>query len=100
MSWYTPQELVGLPGLPGTEQNVRAFAKRHGWQGHRRLGSKAIEYPAAALPLETQVALMDLKSRAALAASAQALNDLADHHQALAEQLRSLGKVLGNGSPL
>lgn len=57
-NWYTAKELVGLPGLPGTERNVRAFAQREGWEGQRRLGSKAIEYAFAALPTETQNALI------------------------------------------
>lgn len=42
-SWYTAQELAGLPGMPGTDRNVRLLAERKGWQGQRRAGSKAIE---------------------------------------------------------
>ncbi|WNL39858.1 DNA-binding protein [Halomonas sp. PAMB 3232] len=61
MSWYTAKELAGLPGVPGTERNVRAFAQRHNWEGQRRLGSKAVEYAFAVLPTETQSALL-LKS--------------------------------------
>ncbi|WP_137971895.1 DNA-binding protein [Pseudomonas sp. F(2018)] len=57
-SWYTAQELAGLPGMPGTDRNVRLMAEREGWEGQRRLGSKAIEYGFAALPPETQAALL------------------------------------------
>ena len=58
MNWYSAKELAGLPGLPGTERNVREYAKRHGWEGQRRIGSKAVEYAFAVLPKETQNALL------------------------------------------
>ncbi|WP_438454674.1 DNA-binding protein [Vreelandella venusta] len=58
MNWYSAKELAGLPGLPGTERNVREYAKRHGWEGQQRLGSKAIEYAFSVLPTETQNALL------------------------------------------
>lgn len=57
-NWYTAQELAGLPGMPGTERGVRKVADRQGWEGQRRLGSKAIEYAFAVLPPETQAALI------------------------------------------
>lgn len=57
-SWYTAQELAGLPGLPGTARNVKALASRKGWEGQHRLGSKAVEYAYANLPLEAQNALL------------------------------------------
>lgn len=56
--WFTAQELAGLPGLPGTQQNVLVRAKKEGWEGQRRLGSKAIEYSFAVLPAETQAGLL------------------------------------------
>ncbi len=56
--WYTIPELAGLPGLPGTVRGVRKLADRQGWEGQRRLGSKAIEYAFAVLPPETQAALL------------------------------------------
>lgn len=56
--WFTAQELAGLPGMPGTPQNVSVKAKRDGWEGQRRLGSKAAEYSFAVLPAETQTALL------------------------------------------
>lgn len=57
-NWYTAKELAGLPGMPGTVQNVKAKAQREGWEGQRRLGSKAIEYFFATLPIETRHALL------------------------------------------
>ncbi|MQU56804.1 DDE-type integrase/transposase/recombinase [Pseudomonas helleri] len=57
-SWYSAQELAGLPGLPGTARNVKAMAAREHWEGQARLGSKAIEYAFAVLPKITQEALI------------------------------------------
>lgn len=56
--WFTAQELAGLPGLPTTDRNVRLMAKREGWEGQGRLGSKAVEYSLAVLPAEAQAALL------------------------------------------
>ncbi|RMH86390.1 transposase [Pseudomonas sp. AOB-7] len=56
--WFTAQELAGLPGLPTTDRNIRQMADREGWEGQRRLGSKAIEYSFAVLPPDTQAALL------------------------------------------
>lgn len=56
--WFTAQELAGLPGMPGTVQGLRLAAAREGWEGQRRLGSKAVEYPFAVLPVETQTGLL------------------------------------------
>lgn len=57
-NWYTPQELAGLPSMPGTVQGIRKVAQRECWEGQRRLGSKAMEYAFAVLPKETQAALI------------------------------------------
>ncbi|MCE8027511.1 DDE-type integrase/transposase/recombinase [Halomonas daqingensis] len=56
--WYTAKELAGLPGMPGTVQGVNIRAKSQGWEGQRRLGTKAVEYAFAVLPPETQKALL------------------------------------------
>ncbi|QMV62814.1 transposase [Pseudomonas berkeleyensis] len=56
--WFTSAELAGLDGMPSTERGVRKHAEREGWEGQRRLGSKAIEYPFGWLPPETQAALL------------------------------------------
>jgi putative transposase len=57
-NWFTGPELAGLPGMPGTPQNVAVKAKREGWEGQRRFGSKSIEYSFAVLPVETQAGLL------------------------------------------
>lgn len=57
-SWYSAQELAGLPGLPGTVRAIQIRAKREGWEGQGRLSSKAIEYAFSVLPKETQTALI------------------------------------------
>jgi putative transposase len=79
--WFTAQELAGLPGMPGTVQGLRLAAAREGWEGQRRLGSKAIEYSFAVLPAETQAGLLArlVSEEQPLAATAttvtQALNE-------------------------
>ncbi|QLG92394.1 DDE-type integrase/transposase/recombinase [Pseudomonas yamanorum] len=57
-SWYTAQELAGLPGLPTTPRAIRNLAQRAKWNSQRRIGSKASEYAFASLPCETQSALL------------------------------------------
>ncbi|MDZ7890090.1 MAG: DNA-binding protein [Pseudomonas sp.] len=57
-NWYSAQELTGQPGLPGTTRAIQIRAQREGWEGQRRLGSKAIEYAFAVLPEATQAALI------------------------------------------
>lgn len=47
-----------MDGMPKTERGVRKLAEREGWEGQRRLASKAIEYPFGWLPPETQAALL------------------------------------------
>eukprot|EP01132_Coremiostelium_polycephalum_P019122 gene19122-22755_t len=44
--------------MPGTERAIQLRAKRERWEGQGRLGSKAVEYSFAALPPETQAALI------------------------------------------
>ncbi len=56
--YYTAKELAGLPGMPGAERGVKKAAERNGWEGQRRLGTKALEYAFAVLPAETQQALI------------------------------------------
>ena len=57
-NWYTSQELAGLPGLPGSVPGIRKLAARLEWECRKRAASKAVEYPFACLPVETQAALM------------------------------------------
>ena len=61
---YTAKELAGLPGMPGTEQNVKAKAKRDSWISQPRAGrGGGREYAITALPSETRKALATLNTR-------------------------------------
>lgn len=57
-SWYTAQELAGLPGLPTSARAIRSLAQRAGWTNQRRIGSKASEYAFTSLPAETRHSLL------------------------------------------
>lgn len=53
--WYSSSELVNLPGLPGTVQNINARGKRENWQRRKRQGrGGGWEYHIDSLPGETQ----------------------------------------------
>lgn len=56
--WYAAQDLAGMPGMPGTRQNVIARAKREGWASRPRAGrGGGLEYAFEALPTATRRAL-------------------------------------------
>lgn len=57
ISWFTAQELAGLPGMPGSARAIQLKGKEH-WPGRKRVGTKATEYPLTVLPAETQAALI------------------------------------------
>ena len=64
---YSAQELAGLqlPGLPGTERNIRALADRESWQANEvpargRTGIRK-EYSIAVLPPVARQALLERK---------------------------------------
>ncbi len=57
--WYTPKELAGLPGMPGTVQGVHVRAKRDKWESRKRAArGGGREYALSSLPPETQAALI------------------------------------------
>ena len=57
--WYAATDLAGLPGLPGTDRNIRARAERDGWQSRPRVGrGGGNEYSFSSLPPVTQAALL------------------------------------------
>lgn len=56
--WYGAAQLVGLPGLPGTERGIIKRASREGWASRPRRTGKGGEYPLSALPEVTQAALL------------------------------------------
>lgn len=64
---YGASQLAGVPGMPDTPQGVKARAKRENWPSRRRAGrGGGEEWPASALPIETQ---RELRRRAAIAAA-------------------------------
>ena len=87
-NWYSPRELAGLTGMPGTERAIQIRAKREGWEGQRRLGSKPIEYAFAVLPKETQAALIAASVAAAQPApAAESLPIIAERDAVSASRL-------------
>src|SRR6266540_2760358 len=59
MHWFRGRELVGLPGLPDTDRNVRARAIREGWQSRERTGrGGGREYHISNLPDRARAALL------------------------------------------
>lgn len=69
--WSIADELVGLPGMPGTARGVLKMAKRENWRSRRRLGSKAKEYNPEDLPTATRD---ELSRRAAIALASRIAN--------------------------
>lgn len=64
--WYSAAELaeLALPGLPGTERNIRALAERKGWNSNKRLSREragrggGMEYRIELLPVEARMHLL------------------------------------------
>lgn len=56
--WFTAAELVGLPGLPGTDRGVRKAAARDEWRAQKRAAGKGQEYHISSLPPEAAAALV------------------------------------------
>ncbi|MDF3093513.1 DNA-binding protein [Burkholderia semiarida] len=65
-SHYTAPELamLGLPGVPTTEQGVRYSATREKWAARRRAKGKGLEYALDSLPAEAQAAIRHRASAA------------------------------------
>ena len=69
--YYSARQLAGLPGLPGTERQVRARAAREKWAVREAPapggpGGVRHEYSLSALPPETQAALLKPAEESAL----------------------------------
>lgn len=62
--WFTPQDLAGLPGMPGTERAVRMRAEKNLHAVRAKARGKGIEIKLSSLPFETQQYLIDRDSRA------------------------------------
>lgn len=49
-AWFSPQELLQLPGMPTTVQGIRFKAKTESWESRKKEGSKGFEYHLGSLP--------------------------------------------------
>lgn len=57
--WFSAAELIGLPDMPGTTQNINAKAKREGWTCRKREGrGGGFEYHLNSLPPATKAKLL------------------------------------------
>ncbi|MFV0597658.1 DNA-binding protein [Shewanella sp.] len=56
-AWFSPQELLQLPGMPTTVQGIRFKAKTESWESRKKEGSKGFEYLLGSLPPITQAHL-------------------------------------------
>lgn len=56
-AWFSPQELLQLPGMPTTVQGIRFKAKTESWESRKKEGSKGFEYHLGSLPPITQAHL-------------------------------------------
>ncbi|MER2539319.1 MAG: DNA-binding protein [Azonexus sp.] len=52
--WYSAQELVGLPGMPGTDRGVKWVAQKNLWVSRSKECGKGVEYALRSLPAETR----------------------------------------------
>lgn len=56
-TWFPPQELAGMPGMPTTDKGVHIRAKKEGWRSRKREYGKGCEYALEDLPEVTRVYL-------------------------------------------
>lgn len=56
-TWFTAQELAGLPGFPARDRGIRIKAKKENWENRPRSEGKGLEYNSASLPPAVQTAL-------------------------------------------
>ncbi|MBH2011010.1 MAG: hypothetical protein I8H71_15050, partial [Xanthomonadaceae bacterium] len=82
--WFTVRELAGMPGLPGTVQNVLKFLQKNLVVNRPKVQGKGLEYSLKCLPAETQ-AHIHAKTVAEVMACLPA--DLQQHHPLAAQAL-------------
>ena len=58
--WYSAQELVGLPGVPGTDRGVKKSAQKNLWLSRSKERGKGVEYALTSLPADTQKHILGL----------------------------------------
>ncbi len=60
--WFTPGELVGLPGLPGTERGINKADDRGKLERRKYRKERGWEYALTELPSEAQASLLKHES--------------------------------------
>lgn len=55
-AWLTPQDLLGVAGLPKSRQGLNKRAREEGWEKRKRKGvqGRAVEYALESLPQEVR----------------------------------------------
>lgn len=72
--WLSAQELAGLPGLPGTDRNVRSLADREGWRRKGATGTRGSLYHISNIPAEAKAALVLREQKEKIAAQLPAIS--------------------------
>ncbi len=71
--WLTAQELAGLPGLPGTDRNIRSLADREGWRRKAASGTRGYLFHISSIPAEAKAALVLKAEKERIAAQLPAI---------------------------
>lgn len=66
-TYYSPQQLAALPGMPASDRRVRTKAEREEWESRKKPTGKGLEYHIDSLPVETQNHFAQLAAEAQLA---------------------------------
>ncbi len=57
-TWFTAQELAGLPGFPASDRGIRIKAKKEKWESRPKDEGKGFEYHISSFPPAIQAALL------------------------------------------
>lgn len=88
LEWYPVKNLVGLPGMPGTERGVHKKAASENWQKREKPHGKGWEYHVSSLPTLTRDHLAKKATQAPASLATEAGRRAAAKLQ-LAENLES-----------
>lgn len=86
--WFNSKEIAGLPGVPGTQQNVKLKARRENWEKQKRSGlGGGNEYNINSLPKVTQKALIIYQKQRTLGLSANHYYELSKYFYRIAKNI-------------
>ena len=94
--WFPAAELAGLPGLPGTVQNVNVLAKRQQWKRQPRKGrGGGYEYHISCLPptARAELGVQQTNQLRRECPNAQA-GAIAGRRLAVSETMRQRGRIV------